>query len=557
MKRYAVLILLCITGMLFAGCSKEGQAVAKAENTLFQEGMIPFSDGGYWGFLDKDGNIAINPNYDDVRPFSDGLARVGISSDDKMLYGFIDKDANMVIDTQFDWVSYFHDGIAFVEENGYIGAIDKDGSYVINPQYEPGEIALAGSYGFILIDSGNGYSNLYDKNGEKISDERYADLEEQFMPGYVFSSYESSSTLMYDRYSAYYEKEIFPLKKPNGNWSYINEKGVSVLDVKYDRAYKFSEGFAMIGVEKGNGDDKKTKYGYIDEKGKEVISPQFDHARDFSEGIAVVGMAKKGETYSYSCGYIDTDGKYVINLKYDWAYDFFDGTAVVEKGDKYDLIDKSGQSLLDNTLDALGSCSSGCLLFKSDGKYGYIDPKGQVLIANKFNWSSRFFDDGYALYADDEKKIGIIDRSGEMIWNKTYDSIWGCGDFCIYEGCYETKSYKSDYCSTHDNIRREQIEKSLKDGTFIEGKWQSEDGSITLTCKKGGDNASVTVEDHGMCYVYTFHLFEEGEGFGMLDRNGSTEYFVSGLALDIDSYLSISRRHEDGFIDLYPIGDNV
>ena len=49
-------------------------------------GLMPFSSGKQWGYLDDKGNIAISPRFDDAYPFSEGLAAVESEAGD----GFID-----------------------------------------------------------------------------------------------------------------------------------------------------------------------------------------------------------------------------------------------------------------------------------------------------------------------------------------------------------------------------------------------------------------------------------------------------------------------------------
>lgn len=60
-------------------------------------GLIAFKDKNKWGFVDEDGNIVIEPKYDNAKSFSYGLAAV--CSDGK--WGFIDNNNEVVIDYQF------------------------------------------------------------------------------------------------------------------------------------------------------------------------------------------------------------------------------------------------------------------------------------------------------------------------------------------------------------------------------------------------------------------------------------------------------------------------
>ena len=73
----------------------------------------------------------------------------------------------------------------------------------------------------------------------------------------------------------------------------IKAKTKAKFMLKYDDAYNFSEGLALV---KLNG-----KYGYIDKQGNEVIPLKYDYANNFLEGLALVRLNGK-------YGYIDKQG---------------------------------------------------------------------------------------------------------------------------------------------------------------------------------------------------------------------------------------------------------
>jgi hypothetical protein len=89
-----------------------------------------FSD--QWYYLDKNGKTKGIGMYQGVNKFQNGLA--GVESDHK--WGYVDENGKLVIQPQFDDESNFFDnGLATVKVNGKYGIIDKKGKYVANPQY--------------------------------------------------------------------------------------------------------------------------------------------------------------------------------------------------------------------------------------------------------------------------------------------------------------------------------------------------------------------------------------------------------------------------------------
>lgn len=198
------------------------------DTELFDEnGLVRAKSGGKWGFIDKNGKFVINPQFDSVSNFVDGLACVVANE----LYGYIDTTGAYVINPQFDNAEDFYNDLAVVCTGGKYGYIDRTGNYVINPQFD-----WAGSF--------------------------------------------------------------------------------------FDDVAR---------VEVGE------KYGFINKSGAYVINPQFDSVDYFSNGLAAV---KSGDRW----GYIDITGKVIIGYQFVEAYSMSDdGYAVVVTTDKkYAIIDKEG-----------------------------------------------------------------------------------------------------------------------------------------------------------------------------------------------------------------------
>jgi hypothetical protein len=81
----------------------------------FSEGLAPVMSFNKFGFINKSGQVVIEPLFRGVQGFSEGLAGVKIvGSDGDYVWGFIDRAGNFAIDPQFREVQPFAGGLARV-----------------------------------------------------------------------------------------------------------------------------------------------------------------------------------------------------------------------------------------------------------------------------------------------------------------------------------------------------------------------------------------------------------------------------------------------------------
>ena len=103
----------------------------RTQKWRYREGLMLIECGNRYGYLDKQGKLAILCKFDDATSFNEGLACV--SSDKRTSYGYIDKTGRLVIKPQFKYARDFSEGLAGVTtldgKNG--GFIDHSGKLVL------------------------------------------------------------------------------------------------------------------------------------------------------------------------------------------------------------------------------------------------------------------------------------------------------------------------------------------------------------------------------------------------------------------------------------------
>jgi hypothetical protein len=99
---------------------KQGGIIREIDSIFgkFSDGLAQVHSGdamnGKWGYINVQGEIAIEPIYENAMPFSQGLAAVLQSTKDGYKWGFIDTNGKMVINPIYDKVSNFDNGYSTV-----------------------------------------------------------------------------------------------------------------------------------------------------------------------------------------------------------------------------------------------------------------------------------------------------------------------------------------------------------------------------------------------------------------------------------------------------------
>lgn len=85
--------------------------------------LVPHNKDEKFGFVDNAGDFKIAPTFDEVLPFSEGVAAVRQGKK----WGFVDTSGRMVISPQFAAAYYFQEGIASAETDSGSVLIDRSG----------------------------------------------------------------------------------------------------------------------------------------------------------------------------------------------------------------------------------------------------------------------------------------------------------------------------------------------------------------------------------------------------------------------------------------------
>lgn len=257
------------------------------------------------------------------RGFSEGLCLVGKKDTYKL--GFIDRNGKLVIDCQFDHANDFHDGLALVYDKEYDD--DFEEYYETNFRFIDKEgDEICGGFDY-ATDFHDGYAVVQNKKSDGIALKTRIIDNEGYTVFNDFSDYEDSVSNGVYKHHKELNEGVFCLS--DYEWVDISNRTKHYIDkhafLKIRKG--FSEGFGII-------QNKQGKWGYMDVAGNRIIECQFDDAGFFSEGLAPV---KQNGLW----GYIDRLGKVVIPYRYTDAGRFSEGRAVVRKDNILMVIDNN------------------------------------------------------------------------------------------------------------------------------------------------------------------------------------------------------------------------
>ena len=180
----------------------------------FAEGLAPVSlDSVSVGFIDRRGELVIEPSFQGVGAFNDGLC-MAIEAG---MGGYIDREGEWVLTPRFAWSGDFAQGLAPASLDGRgVGYVNTAGEMVIAPDY-----ALGGSFGDglapVVAGGRTGYVN---RAGELLIPHRYED-------GTAFADGLAAVTL-------------------GGKVGYVDLRGRTAIPHRFDAGSEFALGVALV-----------------------------------------------------------------------------------------------------------------------------------------------------------------------------------------------------------------------------------------------------------------------------------------------------------------------
>ena len=250
-----------------------------------EEPLYPVRENGKWGYIDRQGHVAIAPQYTAASGFSEGLAAVEVNNK----YGFIDRYGKMVIKPKYDFALAFTEGVAACSIGDGFHIIDRNGRVLAElgedcTDVENFSCGLAAAE--FIVGDGDWRYGAIDKTGKMV-------IKPKFSFAYTF------------------EEDLMPVVVNDGDkCGFVNKDGKFAIAPEFDETESFSEGLAPA--------MKDGKWRFIDHEGHDVVmlGERFDHVDTLIEGRSIVKIGNK--SFHLEQDVIDTDTQEVKSERARW-----------------------------------------------------------------------------------------------------------------------------------------------------------------------------------------------------------------------------------------------
>jgi hypothetical protein len=339
--------------------------------------LFPMVDLDRWGYIDAQGEWAIEPTYAWTTPFREGLAAV---TDDGVCWRFIDADGAPVFEPQFCRVGWPSTAL----ETGQIIPQSATGHFSesLVPVLDEGSVAYANREGAIVI------------RGE-------------FSAAHPFAEGRGR------------------IRTREHTYGFVDRDGTLVIPAIYEDALDFSEGLAAVATRDANG---QRRWGYIDRDGAWAIEPQLYRAHSFSEGLAAIEAepASHRDGHYAAAGYLDPTGAIEVKPRFRSAGPFRDGLAPVRDGRHHGYIDKNEKLVIAARYEEAQPFAEGLAAVKDESGWHFIDTSGQRAFTHPMLDGVRelgSFTDGLA------RAVFNLRASG-------FSMTEGSGDYKVFDNAY-------------------------------------------------------------------------------------------------------------------------
>ena len=299
------------------------------------------------------------------------------------LYGYIDREGKLIIAPKYPNVLYYQEGFAPVQrKNGIPVYLNLEGE----------ELEIPTDYGTIeKLDS------FSDGMARVVVDKQV---------GYVNTKLAWAIQPQFDRAGRFSEGFAAVLDIDQRSVVYMNKKGEEVFVLNnVTAAGPMRAGFAYF-IRDG-------LFGMVNHRGQIIRKPSYLF---LASADPISGLARAQDSQTELFGFVDRSGSWVIPPRYPNAGDFSEGFASVyiRNENRYGYIDARGKLRLQGRYLAAGEFHDGLAWVRTEKGFRYIDQDGKWLSPLIFTYAHSFYEGLAAAFQGDNQLY--IDTEGRVAW---------------------------------------------------------------------------------------------------------------------------------------------
>ncbi len=426
-KVIAVIIAILVIIMFVIALNK----LIKKEKTheaFSKKYYFPVYTNKKWGVIDNNGDIIIEPTYEEYIIIPNDEKDVFIctydvdynkntyktkvinANNEEIISGY--KKIEPIYNYDESNNIFFDDNILLVEKDNKYGLIDYEGKVILNCDYDGIEALKKIENSFIIKKDNK--QGIVDAKGKIIIEPTYKEIKsigDNYQNGYIVINEKNKYGVIdftgnqvlenkYDDISQVYGNNMYIIQE-NGKYKLIKKSGETVL--KDFDSIKSIDDERIIIKEDG-------KYGIKNISGKEVVPAKY---QDLEYTFSNYYIAKKDGKY----GIIDTDGKEMLkfnyeNITYRNVANFFEAE---KKGESNTIIiDSNFKEKVKGYISEV-NLEKGYFRIKVDGEYKYYNFKFEE------KESKEILTDNNLFLSKKDNKYGFVDKAGNVVVDYIYD----------------------------------------------------------------------------------------------------------------------------------------
>ena len=402
-----IIIIAIIAGIfIYKGIMEKEKEYNIAEVNKYN--YFSLKENEKFGVIDNQGNIIIEPQYDDVKIPNpeknvficyEGQTTKVMNDKKEQIYTEYNNITPLVLKNVSTDLRYEKSVLKY-EEDGKYGLISLEGKKITNPIYEEID-TLQYKEGEFVIKKDNKYG-IMNMNGYVIINPEYdnikADAYYSTDTGYKNDGYIVSNTT-----------------DEGYRYGYIDNEGNKILDTNYNDLYRINyEGETyLVCAENG-------KYGLFN-KNKNIIPNEYQ-AITYIEGDNLC-LVQKGKKY----GIITLEGSMILQVRYNQIDINEDYIYTTDENSEIKVYDKKGNEVEVNQNTTISTIQENpeykIYIDTSNGTTLYSIYQGENKITNgNYNYIGYLSNNNYIASRQNEK-LGVIDQNENIKLEMKYDTI--------------------------------------------------------------------------------------------------------------------------------------